>query len=525
VMEWIVNVMGRMGVPHGYAPVLASIIILILLALSAYIGYRITYFVLKRILFTLFIRTENVYDDVLLQRRVFDNLAHIVPAVIIIYGINLAGLSKGLTDFIISLTYSYLIFELLIVTLRFLDALNDMYEIYAEKKQLEVHIKQYIQVIKVTFVIIALILVISIFLKKSPASIIAGLGAMTAVVMLIFKDSILSLVASIQISAYDLVKVGDWITIPGRNIDGDVIDISLNTIKVKNFDNTISTVPTYALVQESFRNWRGMVSSGGRRIKRAIYIDMNTIQLCDRDMIEKFKKIHYISEYVTKKQEEIDRWNREHNIQEPVRVNGRAQTNIGIFRKYVENYIRSNFKIYRKFYKHVFEIDGRKYEKFVVDGPEMLRKKFGERIDRYLQEIDEKTVIKNVEEFLKDFGDHFILENNAIYEVRKVKKVKVVKGAEVEVEEVEKVVEREGRFRDDMTLLVRQLDPTEKGLPLEIYVFTATTDWVEYESIQSDLFDHIFAVLPEFGLRVFQSPSSNDIREFLEKVVQEKKSE
>ena len=470
-----------------------------------------------RLINAFFSRTGNVYDDILVERRVFNNLAHIVPAVILIYGIKLICRNEAIAGFLISVTYTYLIFEILIVTFRFLDALNDMYEIYAEKRQINVHIKQYIQVLKVIFAIVAILLVISIFLNRSPTSILAGIGAMTAVIMLIFKDSILSLVASIQISAYDLVKVGDWITIPSRGIDGDVIDISLNTIKVKNFDNTISTVPTYALVQESFQNWRGMVKSGGRRIKRAINIDMNTIKLCTPEMIEKFKKIHYISEYVTEKQKEIDEWNKRHNIQEPVRVNGRAQTNIGVFRKYVENYIRSNFKVYKKFHKEEFKRDGVILEKFVVPDVEDLVRWAGERVRNYLDEIEEKMVIKDPEKFLKDFSGRFILEGNFIYWVRKVRKVKVVKGAEVEVEELEKVVEKEGKFRDDMTLLVRQLSPTEKGLPLEIYVFTATTDWTEYEAIQSDLFDHIFAVLPEFELRVFQTPSSYDVKEFLEK--------
>ncbi len=505
----------NLGLSVKLAGQLNTVILSALLLLVAYVSYRITRFFIGKVITTFFSRTENVYDDIIVQRRVFDNLAHIVPAIILIYGIKLIFHNETLAEFLVSVTYSYLVFELLIVLFRFLDALNDMYELYAEKRQINIHIKQYLQVLKVIFAIFAVIFVISIFLNRSPTSIIAGLGAMTAVLILVFKDSILSLVASIQISAYDLVKVGDWITIPSRGIDGDVIDISLNTIKIKNFDNTISTVPTYALVQESFQNWRGMVKSGGRRIKRAIYIDMNSIALCTPEMIEKFKNIHYISEYVSRKQEEIDRWNREHNIKEPVRVNGRAQTNIGVFRKYIENYIRSNFKVYMKFKKEEFRHDGVVEEKFVIPDLDRLVDFAGEKVKRYVSQLDGRYVIRDAEKFLKDFPDKFVLEGGYIYWIRKVKRIKIVRGAEVEIAEYEKIVEKEGRFRDDMTLLIRQLHPTEKGLPLEIYVFTATTNWVEYESIQSDLFDHIFAVLPEFGLRVFQIPSSNDVREFL----------
>ena len=516
VMITLIPWLKLIGITGNYASVIDFTLLFLLLLLVAYVGFKITWVIIDRSVKFFVKRTHTVYDDIILQHHVFGNLAHIVSAIIIIYGIRAITLNSTIINFMVALAYSYLIFEVMIVSFRFLDALNDIYEIYAEKKRIQIHIKQYVQVVKVLIAITAVIWVIAIFLNKNPASIIAGLGALTAVLLLVFKDSILSLVASIQISAYDLVKVGDWITIPGRGIDGDVIDVSLNTVKVRNFDNTISTVPTYALVQESFKNWRGMSTSGGRRIKRAIYIDMNSIQLCAPEMIKKFEKIHYISEYVKQRQKEIDGWNKEHNIQEPVRVNGRAQTNIGIFRKYVENYIRNNFKIYKKYHKEQFEIKGKIIEKFVVDDPSELTEMLGKRVSSYLQEIDGKTVIKDSEAFITDFSDFFVLENSYLYRIRKVKKNRIVKGAEVEVEESEKVVVKEGKFRDDMTLLIRQLDPTDKGLPIEIYVFTATTDWGEYENIQSDLFDHIFAVLPEFDLRVFQTPSSYDIQRFLE---------
>ncbi len=378
------------------------------------------------------------------------------------------------------------------------------------------HIKQYIQVFKIIFGLAAAILIISILLNKKPGSILAGLGAMTAVLMLVFKDSILSLVASIQISAYKLIKVGDWITVPGRGIDGDVMDISLNTIKIRNFDKTISTIPTYSLTQESFVNWSGMQESGGRRISRSIYIDMNTIKLCNDDLLEKFKKIHYISDYVSKMQIELDKWNKAHNVKEPYSVNGRSLTNIGVFRKYVENYLVSNFRVYKKYKKEKFLFDNKNLERFVITDPENLIDKFGNKITQFFEKIDGKTTINNIERFILFFPEDFKLENDFIYKTHKIVKSISTKGTEVEINEYVKIIEKDGIFADDMTLLIRQLAPTEKGLPINIYVFTSTTVWTEYETIQSDLFDHIFAVLPEFELRVFQDPSSVDFQKFLQ---------
>jgi len=381
---------------------------------------------------------------------------------------------------------------------------------------LSFHIKQYIQVFKIIFGLAAAILIISILLNKKPGSILAGLGAMTAVLMLVFKDSILSLVASIQISAYKLIKVGDWITVPGRGIDGDVMDISLNTIKIRNFDKTISTIPTYSLTQESFVNWSGMQESGGRRISRSIYIDMNTIKLCNDDLLEKFKKIHYISDYVSKMQIELDKWNKAHNVKEPYSVNGRSLTNIGVFRKYVENYLVSNFRVYKKYKKEKFLFDNKNLERFVITDPENLIDKFGNKITQFFEKIDGKTTINNIERFILFFPEDFKLENDFIYKTHKIVKSISTKGTEVEINEYVKIIEKDGIFADDMTLLIRQLAPTEKGLPINIYVFTSTTVWTEYETIQSDLFDHIFAVLPEFELRVFQDPSSVDFQKFLQ---------
>jgi miniconductance mechanosensitive channel len=234
---------------------------------------------------------------------------------------------------------------------------------------------------------------------------------MAAVLILVFRDTILGFVASIQLSANNMVKPGDWIEMPSHNADGTVLDISLNTVKVQNWDKTIATVPTYALVSESFRNWKGMEESGGRRIKRSINIDMNSVCFVDDKMAERFKKIQVLKDYVVNREEEIKKYNEENKIDGSVVVNGRRMTNLGTFRKYVEEYLLQHPKIH-----------------------------------------------------------------------------------------------------NDMTFLVRQLQPDERGLPIEIYVFSNDQAWANYEAIQADIFDHILAVIPQFDLRVFQSPSGRDFQ-------------
>jgi len=368
---------------------------------------------------------------------------------------------------------------------------------------------------KIVFVVIGIILIISVLLDKKPGAIFAGLGAMTAIIMLIFKDSILGFVASIQLSAYKMLKIGDWISMPGRGADGDVIEISLSTVKVQNFDKTISTIPTYALVNESFTNWDGMELSGGRRIKRSIFIDINTIKFLTPEMIERLKKIHYLTEYITETQTKIDKWNEKKGIDNTLTINGRSLTNIGVFREYIDNYLRNNFRVLKKYEKQKFTINDHQVEKFVIDDRDDFIKSNGVGVESQLSEIDGKTIINDTDKFLLKYGDFYKLENNRIYKVRKIKKMIISKGTEVEREDFEKVEVKPGLFCDDMTILVRQLSPTEKGLPVQIYVFAATTNWVKYEKIQGDLFDHIFAIMNEFDLKLFQAPTGKDVKSLI----------
>lgn len=289
-----------------------------------------------------------------------------------------------------------------------LDAIDAIYRTYEVSKIRP--IRGYIQVAKIILYIIAAIVVISNLMGQNPLILLSGLGALSAVLMLVFKDSILGLVAGVQLSSNDMVRVGDWIEMPKYNADGNVIDITLNTVKVMNFDKTITMIPSYALISDSFKNWRGMEASGGRRMKRSVCIDTSSICFCTKEMIEEFRKVHYLSDYIMTRLDEINSYNIEHHINMESKVNGRQLTNIGVFREYVQEYLRNHPKIHK-----------------------------------------------------------------------------------------------------DMTLIVRQLEAGDSGLPLEIYAFSNETTWGVYESVQSDIFDHIFAVIPLFGLRVFQNPTGQDI--------------
>ncbi len=386
--------------------VIVAVIIFSLAILADIITRRIIVSGIKRIVR----KTKTQIDDILIQRRVFHKLAHIVPGLLIY---STAGFIFSdypvLGDIVTRLALIYIIIVLLLSIDSFINALHQIYLTTPISKGRP--IKGYVQVVKIIIYFIAIILIIASLTRESPGKLLTGLGAMAAVLMLVFKDTILGFVASIQLSANKMVVPGDWIEMPSHKADGTVIDISLNTVKVQNWDKTIATIPTYALVSDSFRNWKGMEESGGRRIKRSLNIDMNSVRFVDDEMAEKFKKIHLLKDYVVSREEEILKYNEDNKIDGSILVNGRRMTNLGTFRKYVEEYLHQHPKIH-----------------------------------------------------------------------------------------------------NDMTFLVRQLQPDEKGLPLEIYVFSNDQAWANYEAIQSDIFDHILAVLPEFDLKVFQNPSGRDFQ-------------
>ena len=379
-----------------------SIVVLGIFLVVCIASYLITNKILIKLISKLFKKTSTKLDDILIEKGFLNRLSNLIP-LIIFY--NLFNHIYG--DYLIVNRLALALIAIVVI-LSFNSLLNAFNEIYNQSKYSDkINIKSYFQIIRLVLNLFGLIIIVSILTGQSPFYLLSGIGALTAVLMLVFKDTILSFVSSIQISSNDLFKVGDWVEAPQFGADGDVIDIGLHTIKIQNWDKTISIIPTHKLIDSSFKNWRGMSDSGGRRIKRSINIDINSIKFCNNELIEKFKAVNIISEYINTKKSEIDVYNT--HLDTTSLINGRALTNIGTYRAYIKAYLKNN--------KHI---------------------------------------------------------------------------------------------HNDMTFLVRQLSPTEKGLPIEIYVFSNNTNWIEYEEIQSDIFDHLLSVLNEFELKIYQYPSAND---------------
>lgn len=378
----------------------------IVLGLFAYLFYRVTVIAVKAIVVPIINRSKNRLDDLLIKNNFFKKLSFLVPALWIYYMVkNPFFTFTETTDFFRGLTTVFFYFIAALVIDSVLSTINDYYNKYSFAK--EHPIAGPIQVIKIITYLLALLGVIGYLLEKDLSTLLFGLGTISAVLMLIFKDPILGFAGGLQLTFNKMVRIGDWITMNKYGADGTVIEINLTTVKVQNFDKTIITIPTYGMVTDSFQNWRGMEESGGRRIKRSILIDMDTVKFCSPEMLERFKKIQIITDYVNKREVEIAAYNQNLGIDPSIKVNGRRQTNLGVFQAYLKAYLNNRPDI-----------------------------------------------------------------------------------------------------NSEMTFIVRQLQPTEKGIPIEIYVFTNITEWVAYEEIQVSIFDHILAAIPEFELRVFQYPSS-----------------
>lgn len=398
----------NMGVPDTLAIYLRLFLFLLILFLFSWLAFQLTKKVFIRNIYRLFKKTSIKWDDLLVENKVFNNVAHVIPAVIvrIMAPVIFANFEKVL-PVVVKLTDSYLIIVGMTILAAFLKVIEyslSKNEIFKDKP-----LTSYFQLIKILLYIVALILVLSVLLGKSPLYFLSAFGAISAILLLIFKDTILGLVASVQISANDMVHVGDWVEMPKFNADGDVKAINLNTVKVQNWDKTITTIPTYYFITDSFKNWRGMQQSGGRRIKRSVFLDAHSVKFVDPEMRERLKKYSLISNYVEKRQQEIELYNSSNQMDTSVLINGRRMTNIGVFRKYIENYLKNHPRINQK-----------------------------------------------------------------------------------------------------MTIMVRQLAMESKGIPMEIYCFTNTTAWLEYEEIQSDIFDHLYSTVSFFDLDIFQEPSGKD---------------
>jgi putative membrane transport protein len=412
-MEKIIGIIKEIlqswGFNESWTDDLTSAIILVIILAIAFLGDAICKHVILTTVTRLVKKTKATWDDVVFDRKVMIYLSHLVAPIILYILLPLAISNAGLLTFILRICMIYII----AIFLKFISALlSALYHVYSEREQFRDRpLKGLLQTVQVILFFIGGIIIVSILIDKSPMVLLTGLGASAAVLMLVFKDSIMGFVSGIQLSANNMLKVGDWIEMPKYGADGTVIEVTLNTVKVRNWDNTITTIPPYALVSDSFQNWRGMQESGGRRIKRSIRIDMNSVKFCTPEMLAKYRKIRLLKDYIEETEKVVEEYNKEHGIDNSVLVNGRRQTNLGVFRAYLTNYLRS------------------------------------------LPAVNQ-----------------------------------------------------------DLTCMVRQLQPTEQGIPLELYFFSSIKAWIPYEGVQADVFDHVLAIIPEFDLHVFQNPTGEDFR-------------
>lgn len=389
----------ELGLTTGMVESLVRGGLILLVLLLSWVAHRVSQGPINRSIEKFAHYTIQQWDDILVEKHIVKRILYFIP-LILLYVLS-SPILTGTSLLPLSQTLISVLF--LIAGMMFLDAiLSALLAIYGKSAiAKEISIIPFVQVLKLGLYFVTGILLLSLLLQKTPLYFLSGLGALTAVLMFVFKDVLMGFVAGIQLIANKMVAPKDWIEMPKYGADGDVIEITLTTVKVQNFDNTITTIPTYALINESFKNWRNMNLSGGRRIKRYVNIDLGSIKFCSSEMLERFKRIQLISQYIQNRQEEILVYNKKHQVDESTLVNGRRLTNIGVFRSYVEAYLRQHPMIHK-----------------------------------------------------------------------------------------------------DMTFLIRQLSPSENGLPIEIYVFCKDTNWTAYEAIQADIFDHILAVVPEFDLRV-----------------------
>jgi len=354
-------------------------------------------------------RSSATWDDALVSHNVFGRLVQVVPALIVFVGLPFVpGLPEQGAQLIRNVTMGYMVLMLTLALTAMLSAASTIYETTPVAKQRP--LKGFVQLVQIVIWALGGVMIVAVVLDRSPLILLSGFGAMTAILLLVFRDTILSLVASVQLTAQDMVRVGDWIEMPQFGADGDVVDVQLHTVKVQNWDKTITTIPTHRLITDSFRNWRGMSQAGARRIKRAIFLDVSSIRFQTQDEVDHFTRFALLKDYITGKEQELDDYNKGLASEVAAEVNRRRITNVGTFRAYAYNYLKHHPKIHK-----------------------------------------------------------------------------------------------------GMTLIVRQLAPGAEGLPLEIYCFTNTTEWAAYEGIQSDIFDHLLAIVPEFGLRLYQKPAGSDL--------------
>ena len=390
----------KLGLNEGLSTGIAETIATLSLILVSIGLYFIVKYILKKTLYALLQRSTNKYDDLLIKNKVIGRVCLLVPALLI--SSLLPSVLPDYPDTAAALLKVVKIAEIFIVTMILSSIVSTLEDIYNTHEMSKLKpITSLVQVIKIVFYVIAVLVSIAYLLDTKISTILISLGTISAVLMLVFQDFIKGFVGSIQLSANDMLRIGDWIAMDPA--DGNVLEINLTTVKVKNWDNTTTTIPTYTLVSSPFTNWRGMSESGGRRIARTINIDVNTIRYCTPEMIEKYKHYSLVKDYITQKEQDILEYNKANNIDTSEIMNGRQQTNLGIFRAYIKAYLNNNPKL-----------------------------------------------------------------------------------------------------NHNLTMMVRQMQPTEFGVPLQIYAFSSDKKWTNYEEIQSDIFDHVISAAAMFDLKIYQ---------------------
>lgn len=409
VLSFTNLILQSLGLNPNMADKLDRFVILLVIALFAFITDIVVRKILVGIVFNIVKKTKNKWDDLFLDKKLLNDLALFAPAVLVYALLPLAFQQEP--DILFWSRKFILVFMSILLIITINTSIGIVQKIAEVSQRLKGKtLNGFFQILKIIVGFTGTIIIVSIIIDKSPTTLFAGLGASAAVLMLVFKDTIVGFVSGILLSSNKMLRVGDWITCKKHNVNGVVIEISLNTVKIRNFDNTIITMPPYSLVSDSFQNWRNMQENGARRIMRSINIDMHSIKFCTREMIEKYRKISLIKDYIDSQEKQLYEYNLQNGIDDSVMVNGMRLTNIGVFRAYLQRYIENQPTI----------------------------------------------------------------DKNQIY-------------------------------------MIRQMEPTENGLPIQIYFFTTKFQWVAYEGVMADVFDHIIAVIPEFDLNVFQNLTSKDI--------------
>ena len=407
---WFKDLFVHAGFSYSFSSFLSTIALVLIVILLSWFSNIIAKAIILKVVTRIVKKTAVTWDDIFLEQKVFTRLSHFAPA-LVIWFMAAWALKAYPSWFLVvqKLTYIYMVIIGMVVINSFIEAWHEIYKTLPIARHR--HIKGYVQLLKIIIVVVAILVIVSVIFKKDISTLIAGLGAMAAVLIFVFKDTLLGLVASIQLSADKMLKVGDWISIPRRDVDGIVSDITLNTVKVENFDKTIITVPTYSLVNDSFQNWNGMEEAGIRQVKRSVFIDLKSVRFLDKELKDKLYRVPALKDFIESKEIKSDLSGKDFDTTESPFFNSSQITNLGIFRFYTEAYLRQ------------------------------------------LPNVDRSQAI-----------------------------------------------------------IMRQLPFEGNGLPLQLNLFTKNTEFISYENLQSEIVEHLLAIMNEFGLKAFQQPTGDELQ-------------